>query len=219
MALIAGIEEAGRGPVIGPMVMAGVLIDSEHEETLSLNGVKDSKKLSPAQRERVFEYLQEAAKSIKIIIIEPHVIDFYVESENKNLNWLEADKTVEIIDSLKPDAAFIDCPSNNINAYSNYLRSRISHKAELHCSHKADERYPVVGAASIIAKVTRDREIKRIKKSVGDDFGSGYPSDPATRRFLEENWSRFPEIFRHSWSSYKAFSEKKSQSRLGDFKK
>ncbi len=217
MTLIAGIEEAGRGPVIGPMVMSGVLIEKEDEARLKVIGVKDSKKLSPLQRERIFEKLKDIVKGVKVIIIEPAVIDFYVESENKNLNWLEADKTVDLIDSLKPEIVFIDCPSNNIQAYSNYIRTKLKTKVEMHAEHKADERYLVVGAASIIAKVTRDREIEKIKKKIGVDFGSGYPSDPVTRKFLEENWQKYPKIFRHSWDTYKKASKSEGQSRLGEF--
>lgn len=217
MVLIAGIEEAGRGPVIGPMVMAGVLIEKEDGAKLKAIGVKDSKKLTPKQREDLFGQIQKIAKKIKIIIIEPAVIDVSVEAEEHNLNWLEADKTIEIINSLKPEVTYVDCPSNNTQAYSNYIRAKLNAKTELHAEHKADEKYLVVGAASIIAKVTRDREIERIKKKIGEDFGSGYPSDPATKKFIEENWEKYPKIFRHSWETYKWFSKFKGQSRLGEF--
>ncbi|MCX6707748.1 MAG: ribonuclease HII [Candidatus Woesearchaeota archaeon] len=217
MVLIAGVEEAGRGPVIGPMVMAAVVIEDKDEPKLKAAGVKDSKKLSPSQRSRIFEDIKKIAKSIKIIIIDPDVIDISVESENHNLNWLEADKTIEMLNSLKPKTVFIDCPSNNILAYSNYIRTKLSTKMEIRAEHKADERYLVVGAASIIAKVTRDREIEKLKEKLGVDFGSGYPSDPTTKRFIEENWQKYPKIFRHSWETYKEASKFKIQSRLGEF--
>lgn len=217
MVLIAGIEEAGRGPVIGPMVMAGILIEKEDEAKLKAIGVKDSKKLTPKQREDLFDRIKEIAKKIKIIIIEPAVIDVSVEAEEHNLNWLEADKTIEILNSLGADIAFIDCPSNNTQAYSNYIRTKLKVKTELHAEHKADERYVVVGASSIIAKVTRDREIEKMKKKIGEDFGSGYPSDPVTKKFIEDNWEKYPKIFRHSWETYKGLSKFKGQSRLGEF--
>jgi ribonuclease HII len=217
MVLIAGVEEAGRGPVIGPMVMATVAIEEEDEPKLKAAGVKDSKKLSPSQRERIFEEIKKIAKVIKIIIIEPEVIDLSVESENHNLNWLEADKSIEMLNSVKPSIAFIDCPSNNILAYSNYIRTKLTSKMEIRAEHKADERYLVVGAASIMAKVTRDREVEKIKEKIGVDFGSGYPSDPTTKNFIADNWQKYPKIFRHSWDTYKEASKVKVQSRLGEF--
>ncbi|MBU0536660.1 MAG: ribonuclease HII [Nanoarchaeota archaeon] len=217
MTLIAGIDEAGRGPLIGPMVMAGVTIEKEDEARLAAIGVKDSKKIAPAKREILFDQIKGIAKDIKIIIIEPAVIDYYVESENKNLNWLEADKTIDILNGIKAEKAYIDCPSNNISSYTSYLRTKLKTKIELKVEHKADDTYLVAGAASIMAKVTRDREIEKIKKKIGKEFGSGYPSDPVTKRFVEENWNKYPKIFRHSWETYKKIAEKQHQSSLGEF--
>lgn len=77
--------------------------------------------------------------------------------------------------------------------------------------------YPVVAAASILAKVTRDKEIDKIKKKIKVDFGSGYPSDPKTTEFLINNCNKFPEIFRKSWDSYKKVVEMKKQRKLGEF--
>ncbi|PIN87058.1 ribonuclease HII [Candidatus Woesearchaeota archaeon CG10_big_fil_rev_8_21_14_0_10_44_13] len=217
MTTICGIDEAGRGPVIGPLVMCALTIDKKDEKKLIGIGVRDSKQLSPKQREEMFSKIKAAAAKIEVIVVSPQEIDKAVESEETNLNWLEADHTIEMINNLAPDIAYIDCPSNNINAYSNYLRTKLKAKTELHADHKADEKYPVVSAASIIAKVTRDREIEKIHKKIGEDFGSGYPADPTTRKFLEENWKKFPEIFRKSWASYKEFSKKKGQRRLGEY--
>jgi len=83
--------------------------------------------------------------------------------------------------------------------------------------HKADENYPVVSAASILAKVTRDEEIEKIKQQIGVNFGSGYPSDETTQRFLEENYDKYPDIFRKTWKSYKNVLKQKSQKGLGEF--
>lgn len=218
MTLICGIDEAGRGPVIGPMVMAGVLIDNKDEKKLKAIGVKDSKQLTPDQRERLAEEIKKIAKKIRIVIIEPKVIDFHVMGESSNLNWLEADKTIEIIDSLKPDAVYIDCPSNNTTAYKNYFAKKIKSDIKMYAEHKADQKYPVVSAASIIAKVTRDAEIEKIKAKIGVDFGSGYPSDPRTTKFLEDNWQKYPDIFRKSWGTYKEFANAEGQKKLGEFR-
>jgi ribonuclease HII len=211
---VLGIDEAGRGPVIGPLVIAGVKIKESKEINLKNIGVKDSKLLTPMQRENLFDSVLKIADKYKVIIISPSEIDSALYSDSTNLNWLEADKAVEIINALKPKSAYIDCPSTNTKKYEEYLHKKLNVKADLIVEHKADFNYPVVSAASIIAKVTRDREIEEIKKKIGVNFGSGYPSDPLTQDFLKENYNRYSEIFRHSWSSFKRAAEKKNQTVL-----
>jgi ribonuclease HII len=217
MALICGIEEAGRGPVIGPMVMAGVIMDEKDFLKLDAIGVKDSKLLSPLQRESMFERIKEAVKAYEIIILPPSKIDETLNSDDMNLNWLEAKTSSDIINKLKPDKAILDCPSNNIMAYSNYVKKNLCYPVEIISEHKADLNHKIVGAASILAKVTRDREIEKIKNKLNVNFGSGYPSDPSTVDFLKKNWNKYPDIFRKSWSSYKKVAQAKNQKRLGEF--
>lgn len=217
MVLICGIDEAGRGPVIGPMVIAGVLIEAPDEQKLINLGVKDSKLLTPKQREAMFEDIKNIAKKHKIVVILPPEIDAALQSDELNLNWLEAQKTVEIINQLEPHKVFIDCPSTNIYAYKEYLMKRILNKhIDVVAEHKADVSYPVVSAASILAKVTRDREIERIKAQIGADFGSGYPSDPKTQEFMQKNFNKY-DIFRKTWASYKDAFKGKQQRKLMDF--
>ncbi|MEM2916280.1 MAG: ribonuclease HII [Candidatus Woesearchaeota archaeon] len=200
---IVGIDEAGRGPIIGPMVMCGVLIEEGQEKKLEALGVKDSKLLSPSARERIAKELVKKYKH-HIVIISPIEIDSVVgNGKTKNLNWLEAEKAGEIVNVLKPDKVFIDCPSPNLKAYTSFIRERIDGKHEIVCEHKADAKYLVVGAASIIAKVTRDAEIEKLKAHLGIDFGSGYIADPKTKLFTEKYWNKHPEVFRHSWAPYK----------------
>ncbi len=218
MVLICGIDEAGRGPVLGPMVVCGVLIEEKNEAKLLELGVKDSKLLSPKAREALFEQIKNTVKDYKVVIASPEEIDAYVDSDELNLNRLEAQKMAEIITFLKPDKAFLDCPSNNPLEFVAYLRRFIGKKeVELIAEHHAELKFPAVAAASIIAKVTRDREIEKLKKKLKVDFGSGYPSDEITQRFLKENWDRYPAIFRKSWASYKNVAEGKNQKRLGEF--
>ncbi len=218
MAIILGIDEAGRGPVIGPLVIAGVSIDEKGLDRLSELGVKDSKLLSPNQREGMFDKITSTAREYKVIIIPPKEIDSTLKSRSLNLNWLEAIKSAEIIDFLKPKKAIIDCPSNNIIAYKNFLRKHLKNKkTELVLEHKADLKYIIVSAASIVAKVTRDREIKKIQKSIKEPIGSGYPSDPITVNFLEKNYNKYQEIFRKEWASWKNINKKKKQKSLKDF--
>jgi ribonuclease HII len=217
MTIVCGVEEAGRGPVIGPLVMCGITIDEKETSKLEAIGVKDSKLLTPFQREDLFEKIKNIAKKYEIIIIPSQEIDDILNSEDMNLNWLEAKTSADIINKLNPDKAILDCPSTNIKAYSDYVKNLLTKKVELIAEHKADLNYPVVGAASILAKVTRDREIEKIKKQIKINFGSGYPSDPKTIEFLEKNWNIHPTIFRRTWSSYKRYSEAKKQKRLGEF--
>ena len=217
MALVCGIDEAGRGPVIGPLVICGVMVDEEDEVYLQTIGVKDSKLLLPAKRREIFDTLKKTLK-YKFIIISPEEIDDALKSKESNLNWLEADKAAEIINELKPEKVILDCPSTNIKQYSSYLEKKVNDKTiKIIAEHKADVNYVVVGAASIIAKVTRDNEIELIKKRIGINIGSGYPSDPTTQEFLAKNYKKYPEIFRKEWASYKNVANKKRQKSLGDF--
>lgn len=210
------MDEAGRGPMIGPMVMCGVLIDEKKESELVELGVKDSKLLTPAQREAMFARIQEIVDNFEIIILSPKDIDDALNDPNLNLNWLEAETTAKILNKLKPDKSFIDCPSNNVPAYTEYLENILETKTKLVVEHKADMKYPVAAAASILAKVTRDKEIEKLKKKYGNT-GSGYPADPVTKEFLQQNWNKCPEIFRKTWASYKKVVAQKSQKGLGDF--
>ena len=220
MTLIVGIDEAGRGPVIGPMVISAVSIKEEDIHKLEEIKVKDSKQLSPAQRENLFSKIKLIAYDYKILIIQPKEIDEAVVSDDLNLNWLEAEKNALLINMLKPDTAILDCPSNNIIAYRNYVKQRLENKkVKITAEHKADERYPVVSAASILAKVTRDAEIEKLKAKLGVDFGSGYPSDPKTKAFLEKYFEneRYKDIFRKSWAPYIHLVKRKKQRKLIEF--
>src|SRR3989339_334134 len=113
MTLICGIDEAGRGPIIGPMVMAGIVVDEEGSESLKSIGAKDSKMLSPSKRAFLFPKIIKIVKKYKIVIVEPEEIDDALKSDHLNLNWLEAHKSAEIINALKPQMAIVDSPSNN----------------------------------------------------------------------------------------------------------
>ena len=203
-----GIDEAGRGPVMGPMIIAGVMIEESQQS--DLGEVKDSKLLSHGKRMQLDKEIREIA-DFKVIQVGPQEIDQALASKNLNLNWLEAHKQAEIINELNPDKAIIDCPSVNPEKYTKYLKSLLVNKEiELIVEHKADMNYPTCAAASILAKVKREQEVAKIKEKYGDT-GSGYPSDPKTKDFLKNNWNKHPEIFRHSWASYKKYSETKEK--------
>ena len=219
MTLILGIDEAGRGPIIGPMVMCGLLVDEKGEKKLEAMGAKDSKMLTREQREGLFDRIKKIAIAYKIVVIEPSEIDRAVGREDGlNLNRLEARKSCLIIDELKPDKAYIDSPSNNVKKYKEYLRSHLKDKSvELVVEHKADVKFKSVSGASILAKVTRDNEIDGLKKNIGMDLGSGYMTDPKTIEFMKANYEKHADIFRKSWFPYKELVNKKMQRSLEDF--
>jgi ribonuclease HII len=219
--IIVGVDEAGRGPVLGPLVMVALAVKGENVKKLEWMGVKDSKLLSSSVREEMFDQIREIVEDFRIEVIEPDAIDLSLKEEESNLNWLEAETSARLVSELNPDRIILDCPSINIPAYRDYFANKLSaaikDKAELIVEHKADLNYIVVAAASVIAKVIRDRQIDKIKNDLKIDFGSGYMSDKKTQDFLEKYHDKYPELFRRRWKSYTNVLEKKKQSRLGDF--
>jgi len=213
--IIAGVEEAGRGPVIGPMVMAIAAIEEKEEFKLKTLGVKDSKMLTPNQRERLYNEIKGLCK-FEMVKISPAEIDAAVMGEESNLNWLEADHSVMLINKLRPDKVILDCPSTNLHAYKEYILKKLDYKPILVVEHKADVNYTIVGAASILAKVARDNEIKKLKAKYGVNFGSGYPSDPLTVDFVMKNFDKYP-FFRQSWAPWQEAKKQGGQKKIGEF--
>ncbi|MBS3133207.1 ribonuclease HII [Candidatus Woesearchaeota archaeon] len=215
--LVCGIDEAGRGPLIGPMVMAGVIVDEEGAESLKSLGVKDSKLLSHRKRVALYKRIVSVSKKYKIILLEPKEIDDALESDDLNLNWLEAHTSAKIINELKPDKVIIDSPSNNVVKYKRYLMKLLNNKkVDAVVEHKADVNHVECSAASILAKVIRESEIEKLKKRVGD-FGSGYLTDPKTLKFLEENAEKHPDVFRKTWAPYRKRLHMRNQRSMNDF--
>ncbi|MBI3037140.1 ribonuclease HII [Candidatus Woesearchaeota archaeon] len=201
------------------MVMCGVLTDEVGAAELKKIGAKDSKLLSPSQREQLFGKIVRIVKGYKILIVSPAEIDASVKSDDgMNLNWLEAHKSAEIINALNPDRIIIDSPSNNVANYKKYLMRLLKNKKiEAVVEHKADVNHVECSAASILAKVTRDEEIEKIKKVVVEDFGSGYLTDPKTIAFFDKYFEVYPDIFRKSWAPYRQKLSGKWQKKLGEF--
>jgi len=194
---VLGIDEAGRGPVIGPMVIAGVMVEEDKIDYLREIGVRDSKELSRQKREEIFNELMKLDIKVKYYIIPPAMIDYYVEK--KKLNILEFNHFCKIIEELKPDKVFIDSFTRNTNKLREAIYNKLSYKPEVIVEIKADKKYPIVSAASIIAKVIRDGEIDKIKREIGIDFGSGYPSDKKTIDALKNNYEAIKDYVRKSW--------------------
>ncbi|HLD97957.1 MAG TPA: ribonuclease HII [Candidatus Nanoarchaeia archaeon] len=224
--LILGIDDAGRGPVIGPMLLAGVLVDSEIEKEFIKMGIKDSKTILPRKRSMLAEEIKNKAINVEHVIISVGEIDGK-DNDNLNLNEREAVASAMIINKINQAVkgkeaikVIIDCPSVNIPAWKAYLEKFLVGKANLKiiCEHKADAHHISVSAASIIAKTIRDSEIDKLKKSLGVDFGSGYSSDPATRKFIYEHYDEYKNknLFRESWGTIKKHKAHGKQKTLFD---
>ncbi|MBU3912906.1 MAG: ribonuclease HII [Nanoarchaeota archaeon] len=203
------------------MVLAGCLVDEEIEEEFKKLGIKDSKQISPKKRQELARIIKEKALAFEITLTFPNEIT----EKNKNgvnLNTIEAQKAAEIINKVNKAQGkilvYIDTPSPNLKAWQNVLEGYIENKdnLEIHCEHKADQNHVSCSAASILAKTTRDAEVEKIKKLVGVDFGSGYPSDPLTCKFLKEYAEKHKHdgIFRETWSTWKQVCAKKEQKTL-----
>lgn len=218
-----GIDEAGRGPVIGPLVIAGCLIDEQIEDKLKKLGVKDSKKLTREKRDALESQIKEIAETFEIIIIPP----LKIEDENAKgilLNELEAIAAAEIINKINKGFSkirvVIDCPNPNTENWRQIVLSKIKNKSNLEviCEHKADVNHIVTSAASILAKCVRDKEMTCLQEKFGN-MGSGYCHDPITIKFIEENLKKYEHsgIFRKTWSTWKNAMSKLNQKTLGDF--
>jgi ribonuclease HII len=204
--LVGGVDEAGRGCVLGPLAVAGVSVDSGRIKELADIGVKDSKLLSASQRESLYEEILKVCAGVGVSRIPPVEIDRYVRrgKKHRRLNYLETIHMARVIDGLAVDEVFIDAPDVNPARFTAELVELLSSRPRVVAEHKADANYPVVSAASIVAKVERDRDVAELRALHGD-FGSGYPSDPDTIAFLR-SWvkreSSQPEFARKSWKTW-----------------
>lgn len=201
MRLVAGLDEAGRGPVIGPMVIAGVVIDDSRIPQLLDIGVKDSKKLTPKKREELLGSIMELIERHRVEIIPPEAIDGIRVA--KNINLLEVEVFTGIINRLSPDVAQIGSVDVDCTRFKKRICAGINQSVEVISVHHAEDAYPAVAAASIVAKTARDGEIASLWEQYGD-FGSGYPSDPKTRAYIInkiELGEALPPIVRHSWKT------------------
>jgi ribonuclease HII len=198
---ILGIDEAGRGSVLGPLVVGAFLVPRDRLDALRRTGAKDSKALSGAQRAEVYAALREVG-DCRTIVLPPSEIDRFVA--RRGLNQLEARAFARLVRELAPDVAHLDACDVNAARFGRTVRALAGREARIVARHHADRDNPVVGAASIVAKVERDRAIAALAESIGEEIGSGYPSDPRTvaalRRHLTSDGD-VPPWVRRSWKT------------------
>lgn len=218
--MICGVDEAGRGPVIGPLVIAGVTF--ENDSKLIENNVRDSKKVMPKRRETLAEKIKEIAVDYEIILISASDIDDM--RKIMTLNEIEVNAFSKVINKLKPDVCYVDSADVNEKRFGRDILSGLSFKPEMISKHKADEIYPVVSAASILAKTTRDENVRKIakelEKKLNLPLGSGYPADPITQKFLRtwvETFGELPPYTRRSWKTAQKILKENKAKKLDDF--
>lgn len=219
--LTLGIDDAGRGPVIGPMVLCGCLLDDNVAKELKKLGVRDSKQLTANRREMLAQKIKEKAEVFEVMIIPPTIIDGNGENRTK-LNELEALAAANIVNKInkgfKKIHVVVDCPSTSLIRWGDFLKTKIKNLSnlEISCEHKADKNHIAVGAASIIAKSVREKEMDKLKKVYGQEIGSGYTSDPLTIKFLQKNLAKFENdgIFRKTWETFKVAKRNLVQRKL-----
>ena len=196
--LICGIDEAGRGSLIGPLVVAGVAIENHKVSKLVEIGVKDSKSLDVKMRKKIYNRILNLVDSYEILKIYPKSIDKRVF--HHELNVLERESMSEIISRFKPTRAYVD--SCDVNAYRFGKMLEESTGVDIIASHKAEKKFPVVSAASIVAKIHRDKSIQYLSKKY--NFGSGYPVDQKTMEYIyaiRNSHSKMPFFVRKSWQT------------------
>lgn len=197
--MYAGVDEAGRGPVLGPLVVAGVAGRPDQVPTR----VGDSKQLAPQPRRDLAERIHEGPLEVAVAEIPADELNQRM-SDGESLDAIEAQAFARVLDQLSVQAAVVDLVGSDPEAFEADLLDRLREPLELTARARADETDPLVGAGSIVAKVRRDARIQALADDVGADIGSGYPSDPTTRTFLE-TWrgtsAKPPPFARTAWST------------------
>lgn len=222
---VIGVDEAGRGPVMGPLVIAAVFTTDQEE--LRGMGVRDSKQLSPGRREELSRAIRRSCR-VETAIITAQEIDNL--RKRITLNQIEVNAFSLVIRTFLTQGREGGDPTIILDAVDvkeerfgrdveATLLTKLGSVPRIISRHKADDIFPVVSAASIIAKVIRDDEIESLRKRYGV-IGSGYPSDPATRKYLLNLFNTeqpIPPFVRQSWETLKRISEEASRTSLDDF--
>ncbi len=224
--IVAGVDDAGRGSVLGPLVIGGVSIDESKIPDLLRLGVRDSKSLLPKRRRELYKEIRKLCTRVLWQKITPREIDRVVFSGQKlfRLNYLEAQVMASVLSKLEYDVAYVDCCDTNQKRFgylvSDMIAGQLGKKFtvgeknplfdRIVSEHHADRNYPVVSAASIVAKVNRDTLIEKLHDKHGM-FGSGYPSDQKTIDYLKKALGSscgLPSFTRLSWLTIRRIQEK-----------
>ena len=213
--MICGVDEAGKGPVIGPLVVAAVAV--KNAKDIKDLGMKDSKQLNPVKRRELSNIIKDKF-DYTIEIIEAEKVDEY--RKQNRLNDLNREAFEKLISKLNPNVAYVDAADVNEHRFGKQIKEKLTNEndTDIISMHKADEKIDVVAAASIIAKEAREEEIGKLKKEIGD-FGSGYPSDERTIKFLKSFYAdngKWPTGTRKSWKTIERIRPVKTLDDFGE---
>lgn len=208
-----GVDEAGKGPVLGSMFVAAVRTDPERIPA----DVDDSKRLTPARREELAATIRERADAHIVVEVPVERID----DPQTDMNELAVSGHASALTPLARDGCecYLDAADTNAVRFERRVGSRVPVDVDVRAEHRADETYPVVAAASILAKVARDDHVASLESEYGS-VGSGYPSDSTTRTFLREfvhDHGRLPGCARESWQTSQDVLCELDQATLADF--
>jgi ribonuclease HII len=218
--MICGADESGRGPIMGPLVVAGVLVKND-SDLIHLD-VRDSKKITPKRREILSKTIKNIVVNYEILSIPASDIDDL--RKTMTLNEIEVYAFSKVISTLRPEICYVDAADVNEKRFGKDIISNLTFYPKIISKHKADDIYPVVSAASILAKTARDEMVssieKQLQKKLSLPLGSGYPADPITIAFLKEwikKYGSLPPHCRHSWKTSQRLLREKSLKKLDDF--
>ena len=212
-----GIDEAGRGCVLGPLVFGACLVKADEERRLKQAGFRDSKKLSAKKRVALRDEavaMTDVVLEHRVVALPPKVLD------GKSLNVLGKEVVVDLAVELRPDVLVLDAPvpPKQIPGYVEDIAERLARRGvegiEIVAENGADDTHPCCSAASIFAKVHRDEELRRIEANEGVRLGSGYPGDPHTVAFLEQRWAEnraWPDCVRTKWETVRRIEARSAQ--------
>jgi ribonuclease HII len=216
-----GVDEAGRGAVLGPLVLASCTLSPEQEVYFKEIGVKDSKLIVKNKRVSFYDIIKEKATEYKIVAVPAEELN--VLMNRYSLNEIEAIKTAEIVKDLKitPNKLILDCPDTQTEKYKKRMINNFNilkhiNNCEILSEHKADLNHISVSCASILAKVTRD---KMIFDLIGGDI-SGYSSDPRTIKFIKDyilKYKKIPPFARDKWETINNIMNELYQNKIGWF--
>lgn len=213
---ICGVDEAGRGSVMGSLVVGAVFVEDDSE--LIDIGVRDSKKLTPKRREAMYDRIIEVADDWTVVIATAEQID--EQRKEISLNEIELRMFAEGARHAPCATIYADCPDVNADSFTTRLSNLVGHDVGIIAKHKADDTYPVVSAASIVAKVTRDRIMDDIRREFDVPIGSGYPSDHYTMDFIRdwiETNREAPAHVRCSWEPVRQMLSRRAVTKLTEW--